>query len=60
MSKDLCGDVCGYIRLLLPAHFMIDGGVNGRGTIFVDRTHARTHARIIYIWIWTIELLLRK
>lgn len=28
VSLDLCGDVCAYIRLLLPAHLVIDGGVS--------------------------------
>ena len=33
--------LCGYIRLLLPVHFVIDGGgVSWRRTIFVDRMHA--------------------
>ena len=45
VSLDLCGDVCGYIRLLLPAHFVIDGGgVSWRRTIVVDRTHKRIYA----------------
>ena len=55
VSFDLCGDVCGYIRLLLPAHFVIDGGgVSWRRIICVDRTHARMHASLRNVQIWTI------